>query len=94
MLSFLGLAEWFDPSGGMFLWMKVPHVKDTFKLISEKARAKEVLFVPGNAFMVDSSHPCQYLRASYSLVSTEQMDMVCLRNNLVIYILLFSVMLS
>ncbi|XP_041358468.1 kynurenine/alpha-aminoadipate aminotransferase, mitochondrial-like [Gigantopelta aegis] len=69
-----GLAEWFEPSGGMFLWLKFPQIKDTFKLISEKARAKEVLFVPGNAFMVDSSLPCQYLRSSFSLVSSEDMD--------------------
>ncbi|XP_041360154.1 kynurenine/alpha-aminoadipate aminotransferase, mitochondrial-like [Gigantopelta aegis] len=69
-----GLAEWVEPSGGMFVWLKLPQIKDTYKLIWEKAREKEVLFVPGNAFMIDSSVPCQYLRSAYSLVSAEDMD--------------------
>ncbi|XP_046566764.1 kynurenine/alpha-aminoadipate aminotransferase, mitochondrial-like isoform X2 [Haliotis rubra] len=69
-----GLAEWSVPSGGMFLWLKLPGISDTFKMISEKAREKEVLFVPGNAFMPDDTAPCQYVRASYSLVSAEDMD--------------------
>ena len=70
-----GLAEWSEPSGGMFLWLKL-HVPDTYKLITVKAREKGVLFVPGNAFMLDSSEPCPYVRASYSMSSAEQMDKV------------------
>ncbi|KAL4236869.1 hypothetical protein ACF0H5_005254 [Mactra antiquata] len=69
-----GLAEWSEPSGGMFLWLKL-NVPDTFELITVKAREKEVLFVPGNAFQIDGSKPCQYVRASYSTCSEEQMDM-------------------
>ncbi|KAJ8306399.1 hypothetical protein KUTeg_016944 [Tegillarca granosa] len=70
-----GIAEWNVPTGGMFIWIKLPNVKDTFKLISVKAREKEVLFVPGNAFMLDDQAPCQYIRASYSLSTPEQMDL-------------------
>lgn len=69
-----GLAEWSEPTGGMFLWLKV-NVPDTYKMITVKARAKEVLFVPGNAFQIDDSLPCQFIRASYSLCSAEDMDM-------------------
>lgn len=68
-----GLADWSEPSGGMFLWLKL-HVADTYKLITVKAREKGVLFVPGNAFMLDSSQPCPYVRASYSMSTAEQMD--------------------
>ena len=74
-LYLTGLAEWSEPSGGMFLWLKL-HVPDTYKLITVKAREKGVLFVPGNAFMLDSSEPCPYVRASYSMSSAEQMDKV------------------
>ena len=73
---YLGLAEWSVPSGGMFLWIRLLNVKDTFTLISEKARAAEVLFVPGQVFMIDQSAPSPYIRASYSLVSPADMDKV------------------
>ena len=73
---YLGLAEWSVPSGGMFLWIRLLNVKDTFTLISEKARAAEVLFVPGQVFMIDESAPSPYIRASYSLVSPADMDKV------------------
>ena len=36
----------------------------------------QVLFVPGNAFMIDSSVPCPYLRASFSIATPEQIDTV------------------
>ena len=73
---YLGLAEWSVPSGGMFLWIRLLNIKDTFTLISEKARAAEVLFVPGQVFMIDESAPSPYIRASYSLVSPADMDKV------------------
>ncbi len=60
----------------MFLWLKLPNVSDTFKMITERARAKEVLFVPGNAFMPDDTAPSQHVRASYSIVSADDMDTV------------------
>ena len=37
-----GLAEWSEPKGGMFLWIKVPGIDDTKSMIEEKALAKEV----------------------------------------------------
>ncbi|ESP03599.1 hypothetical protein LOTGIDRAFT_224237 [Lottia gigantea] len=69
-----GLVEWNVPNSGMFLWMKLMGVSDSFQLITEKAREKEVLFVPGNAFMLDSEKPCPYVRASFSESSPEDMD--------------------
>ena len=45
-------------------------------MITVKAREKGVLFVPGSAFMLDSSQPCPYVRASYSTCTAEQMDKV------------------
>jgi len=44
----------------------------------------QVFFVPGNAFMIDSSLPCPYLRASYSVATPQQIDMVSCRCVLVL----------
>ncbi|XP_040821923.1 kynurenine/alpha-aminoadipate aminotransferase, mitochondrial isoform X2 [Ochotona curzoniae] len=69
-----GLAEWHLPTAGMFLWIKVKGISDVKELIEEKAIEKEVLLVPGNGFYSNSSAPSPYLRASFSVVSPEQMD--------------------
>ena len=37
-----GVAEWTEPKGGMFLWIRVPRIADTKSMIEEKALAKEV----------------------------------------------------
>ena len=37
-----GLAEWNEPSAGMFLWIKLLGIDDTKELIEKKALAKEV----------------------------------------------------
>jgi len=69
-----GLAEWAEPKGGMFLWIKVPGLADTKSMIEEKAMAKEVLLVPGCVFEVDEAAPSQYLRAAFSVATGEQID--------------------
>ncbi|XP_069100408.1 kynurenine/alpha-aminoadipate aminotransferase, mitochondrial [Pleurodeles waltl] len=69
-----GLAEWQCPAAGMFLWMKINGISDTEKMIMEKAFKKEVLFAPGNGFLIDKSKPCPYVRASFSSSSPEQID--------------------
>uniref|UniRef100_A0A4W3HC20 Kynurenine/alpha-aminoadipate aminotransferase, mitochondrial n=1 Tax=Callorhinchus milii TaxID=7868 RepID=A0A4W3HC20_CALMI len=70
------LAEWHVPSAGMFIWLRLKGVPDTYQLIMEKAMEKEVMFVPGRAFMVDSSAPSAYIRASFSISTPEEMDEV------------------
>uniref|UniRef100_A0AAX7SJP8 Kynurenine/alpha-aminoadipate aminotransferase, mitochondrial n=1 Tax=Astatotilapia calliptera TaxID=8154 RepID=A0AAX7SJP8_ASTCA len=69
-----GLSEWHTPSAGMFLWMKLKGIADTQQLIMEKALEKEVLLVPGGVFMINSSEPCPYVRAAFSLSTPEQID--------------------
>uniref|UniRef100_A0A8D1V390 Aminotransferase class I/classII large domain-containing protein n=1 Tax=Sus scrofa TaxID=9823 RepID=A0A8D1V390_PIG len=71
-----GLAEWHVPTAGMFLWVKIKCMNDVRKLIEEKAMKKEIFMLPGYHFYFDSSAPCPYFRASFSLASPEQMDMV------------------
>ncbi|XP_032400439.1 kynurenine/alpha-aminoadipate aminotransferase, mitochondrial isoform X2 [Etheostoma spectabile] len=46
------VAEWYTPSAGMFLWIKLKGITDTQQLIMKKALEKEVLLVPGGVFMI------------------------------------------
>uniref|UniRef100_A0A4W4GDY3 Aminotransferase class I/classII large domain-containing protein n=1 Tax=Electrophorus electricus TaxID=8005 RepID=A0A4W4GDY3_ELEEL len=71
---FSDLAEWHAPAAGMFLWIKLKGIKDTQKLIMEKALEKEVLLVPGGVFNICSSDPCPYVRAAFSLSTPQQID--------------------
>ncbi|XP_062373108.1 kynurenine/alpha-aminoadipate aminotransferase, mitochondrial [Sardina pilchardus] len=69
-----GLAEWHAPAAGMFLWIRLKGVADTQQLIMEKALEKEVLLVPGGVFTINSSEPCPYVRAAFSLSTPAQID--------------------
>ncbi|XP_036407410.1 kynurenine/alpha-aminoadipate aminotransferase, mitochondrial [Megalops cyprinoides] len=68
------VAEWYAPAAGMFLWIKLKGVADTQQLIMEKALEKEVLLVPGGVFNINSSDPCPYVRAAFSLSTPQQID--------------------
>lgn len=57
--------------------MKLLNIEDSYTLITEKARAAEVLFVPGRVFYADDTKATPYIRVSYSVVSPELMDKVC-----------------
>ncbi|CAL8383854.1 unnamed protein product [Arctogadus glacialis] len=78
------VAEWHAPSAGMFLWIKLKGIADTQQLIMEKAIEKEVLMVPGGVFMIDSSKPCPYVRAAFSLATPQQIDEAFRRLSLLI----------
>ncbi|XP_028997727.1 kynurenine/alpha-aminoadipate aminotransferase, mitochondrial isoform X2 [Betta splendens] len=78
------VAEWHVPSAGMFLWIRLKGIADTQRLIMEKALEKEVLLVPGGVFMINSTLPCPYVRAAFSLSSPEQIDEAFRRLSLLI----------
>ncbi|XP_004079903.1 kynurenine/alpha-aminoadipate aminotransferase, mitochondrial isoform X2 [Oryzias latipes] len=78
------VAEWHTPSAGMFLWLKLKGIADTQQLIMEKALEKEVLLVPGGVFTINSSDPCPYVRAAFSLSTPEQIDEAFRRLSLLI----------
>ncbi|KAK3858453.1 hypothetical protein Pcinc_035358 [Petrolisthes cinctipes] len=69
-----GLCEWAVPTGGMFLWLKVNNVPDTWDMILERALKKNVILLPGKAFMCDQSQPSTFMRAAFSLITPEQMN--------------------
>ncbi|XP_075234732.1 kynurenine/alpha-aminoadipate aminotransferase, mitochondrial isoform X2 [Lycorma delicatula] len=71
-----GLAEWNVPTGGMFLWLRINGIDDTYKLAMEECTEKCVLVVPGHPFFMQDEL-CSYIRLSYSLPTPEQMDEGC-----------------
>lgn len=72
-----GMVDWYEPRGGMFLWMKALKVEDTSRLINEKALQNKVILAPGNVFMVDDQAPSRFLRAAFSNAKPELIDEVC-----------------
>jgi kynurenine/2-aminoadipate aminotransferase len=69
-----GLAEWEVPKGGMFLWIKVLGVKDTYKMVMEQGMKVGITLLPGGVCFADRTQQSPYLRASFSTVTTEEMD--------------------
>ncbi|KAI9497665.1 pyridoxal phosphate-dependent transferase [Zychaea mexicana] len=69
-----GLAEWVAPDSGMFVWIRLlGGITDSNELILQKAVKKNVLAVPGVAFMpLQDKTPC--VRVSYSCIEMDQMD--------------------
>ncbi|UZJ57569.1 hypothetical protein CBS101457_006889 [Exobasidium rhododendri] len=77
------VAEWVTPVAGMFLWLRLnlPPVLgvqggesgDSYRLVSEKAKAKGVLAVPGVAFMPDG-RCTSYVRTSFSIIEEEDVE--------------------
>ncbi|XP_067211950.1 kynurenine/alpha-aminoadipate aminotransferase, mitochondrial-like [Linepithema humile] len=69
-----GLAEWYVPQGGMFLWIEVTAIDNVFDFVMNKCVPEDVFLVSGNAFNYNPSKPDCHLRLSYSCITPEQMD--------------------
>ena len=69
-----GLCEWSAPKGGMFLWIRVDGVEDTWDMIMRRGLERNIMLLPGRAFSTKPEEPCPYLRASFSLASKENVD--------------------
>ncbi|XP_042888947.1 kynurenine/alpha-aminoadipate aminotransferase, mitochondrial-like [Penaeus japonicus] len=68
------VCEWSVPAGGLFLWIKVTCLEDTRGMLLERAKKRKIVLVPGNAFMVDPSKPCPFIRVSFSFNTIHLMD--------------------
>lgn len=64
--------SWTNPSGGLFLWVRLPEGMDT-EAMFPRALEHNVAYVVGSAFYVDGRGE-NTMRLSYSLVSTEEID--------------------
>ncbi|MEG1069341.1 MAG: PLP-dependent aminotransferase family protein [Ruthenibacterium sp.] len=62
-----------QPQGGMFLWATLPNGVNMPEFV-QKCLSKKLALVPGNAFLVDTSAPCQNIRMNFSTPSAEQIE--------------------
>jgi kynurenine/2-aminoadipate aminotransferase len=70
------LADWEEPRGGMFIWVKIRQVKDTWQMAMDRAVKRGILVLPGVACSPYVEKASPYVRLSYSLVSPDVMDKV------------------
>jgi 2-aminoadipate transaminase len=61
-------AEWNDPKGGLFLWVKMPERLDTTEMITEAVQ-NGVAYIPGSNFFAKPVH--NYIRLNYSFPSED-----------------------
>ncbi|KAI8059197.1 pyridoxal phosphate-dependent transferase [Gongronella butleri] len=73
-----GRADWEVPTAGMFVWLKLHGVTDSYDLVMNNALKKKVVAIPGDAFM-PMGNKTSYIRVSFSNVSKEQMDEALVR---------------
>jgi 2-aminoadipate transaminase len=59
-------AEWNDPKGGLFLWVKMPEHVNTTDMLTESVK-RGTAYIPGSNFFAESVH--NYIRLNYSLPS-------------------------
>jgi 2-aminoadipate transaminase len=60
-----GVADWETPKGGLFFWATLRSGADTGELL-DRARARDVLFTPGEHFFADKPAPSASLRLNFS----------------------------
>lgn len=58
------------PEGGLFIWCRLPDDIDMLTFC-QKAVEKKVAVVPGNAFLVDDTQECHYIRMNFSTPSDQ-----------------------
>ena len=66
----LPYLDYHRPEGGLFVWAKLKEGIDMLEFV-KRASANGVSAVPGNAFLVDMSEKCDYIRLNFSTPSDE-----------------------
>lgn len=66
-------VEYTLPEGGMFLWVTLPHNISAMELFQEAIK-KDVAFVPGDPFYVDTKETISTLRLNFSCVDEKTID--------------------
>lgn len=68
-----GKASFLRPEGGMFIWLTLPQGIDVEQFV-KKCLDKKLAVIPGSAFYVDDTLPCQSVRLNFSTPSKRQID--------------------
>uniref|UniRef100_A0A1B6D250 Aminotransferase class I/classII large domain-containing protein n=1 Tax=Clastoptera arizonana TaxID=38151 RepID=A0A1B6D250_9HEMI len=72
------LAEWEEPTGGMFIWVKIKGLDNVYYFATKTCIGKHLVIIPGHAFLgIDPSMPCSYVRLSYSLAEPWEVEKGC-----------------
>ncbi|KAB0482049.1 DNA-binding transcriptional regulator, MocR family, contains an aminotransferase domain [Pseudomonas reinekei] len=70
---FADLAEWNEPQGGLFFWLKLKQPLDTRTLLNA-ALANDVAFMPGEPFFPEPDKHPGYLRLNFSHIDPARLD--------------------
>ncbi|KAK2581434.1 hypothetical protein KPH14_005109 [Odynerus spinipes] len=71
---FTGLAEWSEPTGGFFFWLKLKGIENASDFVANTCIPKSIFVIPGNAFNYDSNKPDPHIRLSYSYATKEEIE--------------------
>lgn len=70
---FADLADWNEPQGGLFFWLKLKQPQDTRTLLNA-ALANDVAFMPGEPFFPEPDKHPGYLRLNFSHIDPARLD--------------------
>ncbi|VVP32591.1 PLP-dependent aminotransferase family protein [Pseudomonas fluorescens] len=70
---FADLADWNEPQGGLFFWLKLKQPLDTRTLLNA-ALANDVAFMPGEPFFPEPDKHHGYLRLNFSHIDPARLD--------------------
>jgi len=70
---FSDLADWSEPQGGLFFWLKLKQPLDTRTLLNA-ALANDVAFMPGEPFFPDPDKHHGYLRLNFSHIDPARLE--------------------
>lgn len=65
-----GFISYVRPQGGLFIWAKLPDNVNMLDYVN-KLLERNVAVVPGTAFTVDDTKPCNYIRLNFSTPDDE-----------------------
>lgn len=65
-------TRWWKPTTGMFIWVELPNLVDTRKLLKVAVETEQVAFIPGQAFCVgNSDYTTHCMRLNFSNCNPE-----------------------
>jgi 2-aminoadipate transaminase len=70
---FADLADWNEPQGGLFFWLRLKQPLDTRTLLDD-ALANDVAFMPGEPFFPEPDKHHGYLRLNFSHIDPARLD--------------------
>lgn len=68
--EYCGEIKYVRPQGGLFIWAELPNGVDMVDYV-KRLVDKKVAVVPGSAFMIDDTAPCNHIRLNFSTPSDE-----------------------